>query len=202
MVYYWHKQQINAKGGTDMTAKDYRQAAWEKLSGKWGTAVIGYLIYGLIIGAAGATFIGGLILAGPMMFGLAAFFLWFARRQTPQIETLFSGFSYCFVNSMLAGILTTVFTFLWSLLFVVPGIIKMYGYSMTMYVLADHPEMNAMEAIAESQRIMQGNKWRLFCLDLSFIGWILLCGLTCGILTLWVAPYQQTARAEFYESIR
>ena len=137
-----------------------------------------------------------------MAFGLAAFFLWYARRQTPQLETLFSGFSYCFVNSMLAGILRSVFTFLWSLLLIVPGIVKMYGYSMTMYVLADHPEMSATDAIAESQRIMQGNKWRLFCLDLSFIGWLLLCGLTLGILTFWVAPYMETARAEFYESVR
>lgn len=185
-----------------MTARDYRQAAWEKLSGRWGTAVLGYLLYGLIVGAASATFVGGVILAGPMAFGLAAFFLWIARRQTPQIETLFSGFTYSFMNSMIAGILVSVFTFLWSLLFIVPGIIKMYSYSMTMYILADHPEMTATDAIAESQRIMQGNKWRLFCLDLSFLGWILLCGLTFGILTLWVAPYQQTARAEFYESVR
>ncbi len=185
-----------------MTAKDYRQAAWQKLSGNWGTAVLGYLIYGLIIAAAGATFVGGVILVGPMAFGLAAFFLWFARRQTPQIETLFSGFSYCFVNSMLAGILMSIFTFLWSLLLFIPGIVKAYSYSMTMYVLADHPEMSATDAIAESQRIMQGNKWRLFCLDLSFIGWLFLCALTLGILTLWIAPYQETARAEFYESIR
>ena len=185
-----------------MVAKDYRQAAWQKLSGNWGTAVLGYLIFALIIGAAGATFVGGLILSGPMAFGLAAFFLWFARRQTPQIETLFSGFTYCFVNSMLAGILVSIFTFLWSLLFVIPGIVKMYSYSMTMYVLADHPEMSATDAIAESQRIMQGNKWRLFCLDFSFIGWTLLSALTFGILMLWVAPYQETARAEFYESIR
>ena len=185
-----------------MTAKDYRMAAWEKLSGKWGIAVLGYVLYGLIIGAAGATFIGCILLAGPMAFGLAAYFIWFARRQTPQIETLFSGFSFCFVNAMLAQICVTVFTFLWSLLFFIPGIIKSYSYAMTMYILADHPEMAPLDAIAESKRIMTGNKWRLFCLDLSFIGWLVLCILTFGILTLWIAPYQQCARAEFYESIR
>ena len=103
---------------------------------------------------------------------------------------------------MLADILMSIFTFLWSLLLFIPGIVKAYSYSMTMYVLADHPEMSATDAIAESQRIMQGNKWRLFCLDLSFIGWLFLCALTLGILTLWIAPYQETARAEFYESIR
>ena len=84
----------------------------------------------------------------------------------------------------------------------IPGIIKSYSYAMTMYILADHPEMAPLDAIAESKRIMTGNKWRLFCLDLSFIGWLVLCILTFGILTLWVAPYQQCARAEFYESIR
>ena len=73
---------------------------------------------------------------------------------------------------------------------------------MVPYILRDHPEMTATEAINRSREIMNGRKWNLFCLQFSFIGWILLCGLTFGILTLWVYPYMQQAEANFYESIK
>ena len=72
---------------------------------------------------------------------------------------------------------------------------------MTYYILADNPSMTANDARRKSMDIMRGNKWRLFCLQLSFIGWLLLCVLTLGILTLWISPYIQTATAAFYEDI-
>ena len=95
-----------------------------------------------------------------------------------------------------------VFIFLWSLLLVIPGLIKSYSYAMSNFILADNPTMSANDAITASRKMMDGNKWRLFCLDFSFIGWYLLCGLTFGLLTFFVEPYHQAARAEFYESIR
>ena len=73
---------------------------------------------------------------------------------------------------------------------------------MTFYILKEHPEMTATEAITESRRIMLGNKWRLFCLDFSFIGWYLLSCLTFGILLIWVLPYHEAAHAAFYDSIK
>jgi uncharacterized membrane protein len=80
-----------------------------------------------------------------------------------------------------------LYTFLWTLLFIIPGVIKAYSYSMTPYILAEHPEMTASEAITESRRIMDGNKWRLFCLSLSFIGWSLLCALPVLIAVIIVS---------------
>lgn len=185
-----------------MFAADYRHMAWQKLSGKWGIAVLAYLLLSVIMGVLSGTVIGMILLAGPLSLGYIMLIKAIRDSYTPSIEMLFRGFTMNFVNSMLAYILTGVFTFLWSLLFIVPGIIKSYSYAMTFYVMDDHPEMTAMEAIAESQRIMNGNKWRLFCLEFSFIGWYLLCVLTLGVLTFWVAPYREVAKAEFYESIK
>lgn len=76
-----------------------------------------------------------------------------------------------------------------------------YAYSMSWFILADNPDMPATEARKRSIAMMRGNKWRLFCLDFSFIGWMLLCILTLGILTFWIMPYVQTARAEFYQDL-
>ena len=99
------------------------------------------------------------------------------------------------------SLLNGIFIFLWTLLFIVPGIIKTYSYRLSYYILADNPSMSATEVRKRSIELMRGNKWRLFCLELSFIGWELLCILTLGILSFWVTPYYNAAIAEFYQSL-
>ena len=99
-------------------------------------------------------------------------------------------------------LLVGIFTFLWSLLFIIPGIIKAFSYSMTPYILDENPELGASEAIHRSRMMMKTHKFDLFWLYLSFIGWWLLCILTCGIGFLWLAPYFQTAKAAFYEEVK
>ena len=91
--------------------------------------------------------------------------------------------------------------FLWMLLFIIPGIVAAYRYAMTSFILAENPELTAGEAINCSKELMDGNKWRLFCLNFSFIGWIILCGFTLGIGYLWLTPYEQAANAAFYRDI-
>ena len=86
----------------------------------------------------------------------------------------------------------------WLLLFIVPGIIAAYRYSMAPYIMAENPTMTAMEAIEESKRLMANNKWRLFCLQLSFIGWYILAALTAGIGGIFLAPYTKAAYTAFY----
>ena len=95
-----------------------------------------------------------------------------------------------------------VFVFLWSLLLVIPGIIKMFSYAMTPYILEEHPELTANEAIDHSRAMMKGHKFDLFWLYLSFIGWGILCIFTLGIGNLWLIPYMQTAQASFYEDVK
>ena len=185
-----------------MFAKDYRKAAWAKLSGNWTTVVVSYLLYVVLMSVLSSTGIGSLIFSGVLSVGMMVILLQISRYGTSKIESLFDGFRKGLGNNIVAGILVGVFTFLWSLLFIIPGIVKSYSYSMTFYILADNPEMSPTDAINESRRMMDGNKWRLFCLDLSFIGWYLLSFLTLGILLFWVDPYQMMARAEFYESIK
>ncbi len=172
-----------------MCAKDYRTQAWSQLSGNWGIMVLASLIYAILISALSTTAIGAIVLLGPLTVGYVTVTLMLARGEKPRLEAMFEGIGTHFVDRMLALLLTSIYTFLWSLLFIIPGIIKAYSYSMVPYILRDHPEMTATEAINRSREIMNGRKWNLFCLQFSFIGWILLCGLTFGILTLWVYPY-------------
>lgn len=99
-------------------------------------------------------------------------------------------------------ILSTIYIFLWTLLLIIPGIIKSYSYALTPYILVEHPEMSANEAIEESMRLMDGHKFDLFYLQFSFIGWAILSILSLGLGVFWLIPYQMTAQAAFYRDIK
>lgn len=182
-----------------MFAKDFRQRAWQSLSGNWGIAILAYLLVGIVNGvAASATVgIGSWLIAGIVGVGYASFSLSLGRRENTQIEQLLDG-TKDLGNNFMAGLLVSLYTFLWTLLFIVPGVIKALSYSMTYYILRDNPGMLASEAIKRSEEMMMGHKWQLFCIYLSFIGWILLSFLTCGILMFMVVPYMMQTSAEFY----
>lgn len=104
-------------------------------------------------------------------------------------------------RSLSVGALTYLYIFLWSLLLVIPGIIKSYSYAMTFFIAKENPDLTAEQAVLASMKIMDGNKMKLFLLDLSFIGWIILSMLTFGIGFIFVAPYMENARAAFYEEL-
>ena len=104
-------------------------------------------------------------------------------------------------TTALSRLLKSTYTFLWSLLFVIPGIVASFSYAMTDYILAEHPELTASEAINRSKEMMRGNRFRLFCLELSFIGWSILCLFTFGIGNLWLTPYKNAAKAAFYREV-
>jgi len=179
--------------------------------------VLVWLIITLIIGGAGK-------------LGYATFNLKLVDHKYVSLSDLFSQFHRLgagFCMNFLMGL----YTFLWSLLFVIPGLIKGYSYAMTPYILAEHPELSVNEAITRSRQVMDGNKWRLFCLGFSFIGWQLLCalptliaaggvlGMTYGtrswlsllwlipagipsfIGMLFLRPYQEAAYAAFYRDV-
>lgn len=184
-----------------LKAKDFRSQAWSKLSGKWGTVVVAYLLMSFLIGLSGLVAIGPLLFTGPLTLGFSIIVLNIVRGKESEISTLFEAFND-FVRSFILFITNTILIGLWSLLFVIPGIIKSLSYSMAYFILKDNPELSANEARKKSMAMMQGNKWRLFCLYFSFIGWYLLSILTFGILFLWVMPYIQTAQAAFYESLK
>lgn len=122
------------------------------------------------------------------------------RQKEPDLASLFGYFRH-WKTAAAAKFLQDLYVFLWSLLLIIPGIMAGYSYAMTEYILAEHPEMTAGEAIARSREMMDGYRGRLFCLDLSFIGWALLSALTFNIGDLWLNPYRQAARAAFYREI-
>ena len=122
------------------------------------------------------------------------------RGSDVQLDTMGEGFKD-YGRILGTMLLSSVYQFLWMLLLIIPGIIKGYSYALTPYLLKDHPELKFNAAIEESMRLMSGNKMRLFILDLTYIGWFLLCIVTLGIATLWVNPYWCTARAAFYEDL-
>ena len=118
-----------------------------------------------------------------------------------KIEGLFDGFKD-YGRVFLTSLLQNIYTFLWTLLLIIPGIIKSIAYSQTFFVLKDNPELKNNAAIERSMAMMEGHKMEYFCLMLSFIGWILLSILTLGIGLLWVTPYMSTAMAHFYEYVK
>ncbi len=183
-------------------AKDFRRVARENLASYWWPSIGCLLLYMLVSGAATGTVIGAIVLAGPLWYGYNTYWLERVRGWRPTIGTLFEGFTHCFGTSIATYLLQGLFIILWSLLLFVPGIIKSYSYAMCPYILRDCPNMDALEVIDTSRAMMDGSKWRLFCLDMSFIGWLLLCAVTFGIAGLYVIPYMQTSRAAFYEEVR
>lgn len=184
---------------------ELRAAAREQLKGNWGKAVLVNLLFLIITGIGGGIPYVGIIVAlligGPMTLGLIGFFVRLKRGEYAVLENLFDGFKY-FTPSLVLYLLTSIFTFLWSLLLIVPGIIAAIRYSQAYFILNDNPGMEAMQAIKLSKEMMQGNKWKYFLLHLSFIGWGLLCILTLGIGFLWLSPYITTTLANFYDDLK
>lgn len=139
-----------------------------------------------------------LLIGGAIDLGLKRYNLdLLTRENPPAFATLFSRFCI-WGRAFGLQLMTSLLTFLWSLLFIIPGIVATYRYALAPYLMAENPDMGVMEAIGRSKELMMGNKWRLFCLQLSFIGWNLVCVLTLGIGYLWLAPYQNAAETAFY----
>ena len=121
-------------------------------------------------------------------------------REMPYL-TLFDGFSFA-GKAILLYIVQYIFIFLWSLLFVIPGIIAAYRYRFAYYNLCENPDMGVMEALNMSKAQTNGFKWQLFVLDLSFIGWRILSGLTLNILAIWLNPYIVQTDVGFFQQIK
>ena len=206
---------------------ELRAQARERLEGKWGTFVLMtflMLVIQTILQIPG--YIGSLLeilspenvlaslsfsnisnilslLALPLSWGLTVSLLRNHREESVDLENLFDGFrGGRYTRVFCALFLVNLFTFLWALLLIIPGIIKAFSYALTPYIVMDEPELTARQAITRSCEIMEGRRWKLFCLYLSFIGWGILCLLTFGIGFLWLAPYMNASVAAFYEDAR
>lgn len=211
-----------------MGISQLKKQALFSLKGKWGVAVgltvIVFLVSFVpqilvdIIASGGftewmyqdeTTIIGDIfgmlfsIATLPLFVAMYWFYLGIAREEDPTISEVFSIYknSQIALKMIFGSILQGVFIFLWSLLLLIPGIIKAFSYSQMFYLLRDHPELTPLEAISESKKRMKGLKGKYFLMYLSFIGWAILVPFTLGIGLLWLAPYMETTRATFYNEL-
>lgn len=147
-------------------------------------------------------FLLSILVFNPLIVGCYRFFLQNSRGSA-ELNELGAGFKGDWGNVVLVMFLKNLFLALWTMLFIIPGIVKAYAYRMVPYILKEHPELSGTQAITLSRRMMKGHKGDAFVLDLSFIGWILLSALTFGILHLfYVGPYIQATDAELYKVVR
>ena len=182
-----------------MTRAELKSAAKEQIQRKIGLYFVMSLIVSWIILACSFIPFGSIasfVIAPAFSLALCMFFLKLTKGEEVSVVDVFAGFNKT-GRALWLNILISVFTFLWSLLLVIPGIIKAYAYSMPFYVLADNPELTASETLAKSQSMMRGHK-----MELSFIGWYFIVGLTFGLAAIYVAPYMHATIANFYNSIK
>lgn len=202
--------------------QDYKNEALSALRGNWAPALVAtilLLVLSLCIsGTSAALSSYSLQMSAALTFGfglLEILVLWplavgFNNAFRLLLETgdnrlagnMFSlGFGNM-LHNIWGTFLMGLFIVLWSLLFLIPGIIKSFSYAMTPFILVEHPELSANKAIDESRRLMKGRKFDLFYLYLSFIGWFILSILSLGIGFLWLIPYMQTSLAAFYADVK
>ena len=182
-----------------------KSAAKRQIKGNIGILFAISLLSGLITSALSAIplvgSIAGMLLSAAFSLALIDIYMGVSDGRKPEVGDLFSQ-----IRNVLPAFCTTflvgLFTFLWSLLLIVPGIIKDCSYSQAMYILAENPGISPTEAINRSKSMMDGHKMEYFLLSLSFIGWSILGIFTLGILYIWLIPYMQTTLANYYRSLK
>lgn len=198
-----------------LSRPELKNNALSMLRGKWTQPVVATLIVTLVSGVTqggsqshSATFITlgtlvALLIAENLQYGFSVGMLRFNRGRENTVNEMFSaGFKEDYGRVLGLMLLGTLFIILWSLLLIIPGIIKAYAYSMAPYIAEDNPELGPRECLIRSEALMYGHKMDLFILHLSFIGWILLGILSLGIGLLWVAPWTEMAQVKFYEELK
>ena len=181
----------------------FKGTAKGNLKGNWGTAILVCLIIGAIATAVSIVpMVGGLIsliITGPLTVAEIRYFSALHKKQKATVGTAFTDFGKDFSGSVGTYLLESLYVFLWTLLLIIPGIIKSYSYAMSMFLKSKNPNMKSNDAITLSRKIMDGKKAKLFWLDLSFIGWMILCVFTLFIGFIFLVPYMSASRLAFYE---
>ncbi len=180
-----------------------RQLGGNVISSTWLLLAIAYIVISAVISTSTVFIVGPILIVGPITISMARILINSATTNTDvDLAELLHGFKNDISGNILLGFMYSLFIFLWSLLFVIPGIIKTYSYSMCFYIKNDNPEKDWKECLNESQIMMYGHRWQLFLLDLSFIGWYIVGALCFGIGTYFVIPYHQMSYANFYLALK
>ena len=192
------------------TRAELKAMAKQQIKGNIGMLFVVTLIIGAVSAIAGAVAgvvpgVGlavSVVVTPALSLSLVRVYLALVNAgKKPEAKDAFTGFDD-FWTAFKTTFLVGLYTFLWSLLFVIPGIIKAFSYSQAMYIVAENKGIGAREAIRQSQAMMDGHKAELFVLGLSFIGWGLLVTVTLGIAAIWVVPYMQATMVNFYNNLK
>jgi uncharacterized membrane protein len=181
--------------------QDIISYAKNKVAQNWVLAILGSLVFIVISAAASLLSIGSIIVSGPLALGYAYWALFIVRKDEFEVEHLFDGFKN-FVNSLVLYLLMILLIIAWSLLLIVPGVIKALAFSQAIFILADEPEIKGMDALRKSEAMMKGNKTKYFLMGLIFLLLGLACILTLGIGFFFLAPVIQVSLAKFYDEVR
>ena len=175
-----------------------KAAAKNQIRGNIGILFVCTLVIGLVTSVASVV---SWLVYPAFAISSVLIYLGMTAGKKPQVADVFTGFNV-FGKAFWLSFLTGLFTMLWMCLLWVPGIIKAISYSMAPYILAENPNLTARQALNESKRITNGVKMDLFVLQLSYIGWALLCAVTFGIALIYVGPYMQATMANAYLAIK
>ena len=199
----------------NMSRAQLKEQAKKQLGGnifshQWLFFVLVMVIIGVILGVCSGLswlVIGAialLVVTGPLTYATALISAKLAKGGNEvSVNDTFAGFTNGrFGQTFLLGLMWEIFICLWSLLFIIPGIIKYYAYSMAFYIYNDDNSKTWSQCLKESQELTKGHKWELFVLDLSFIGWMIVGSFVFGIGTLWVGVYQRQTLANFYYALK
>lgn len=200
-----------------MNRAEIKSKAKEKIKGKlwevWKPMLI-MVVIGAIVGAlasstsspeeinSGTSLVSVILdfLLCPLTVGIYGYYLNFVRGKKYDVKDIFNYYKNIW-PIILITFLTSLFVILWSILFLIPGIIAALSYSMVVYLMADG-EIDGMNTMKKSQEMMKGYKWDYFVFGLSFLGWILLVAITFGIAAIYVAPYMSISQTLYYEELR
>ena len=160
------------------------------------------LLIVLLIVLAALAVLAMVFLVNPLLVGLKRFFLQSGERKTDVQEMFFAFRRGHYLNVVKVMFLRNLYLFLWSLLFVVPGIIKSYEYSMIPYLLAEDPTLDSRQVFRLTWEMTEGEKWNIFVLELSFFGWLFLGVMACGIGVLFVEPYMEATYVELFLALK
>ena len=184
-----------------MQRKEAKRRALDTLRNRWGEAIVVSLLYSIILTALSSVIgVGGLLFSSILLIGYYTIQIEAMNNKKFNVEKIVSGLNGNTLSTRIVlSVIKNLYIFLWSLLFIIPGIVKHYGYMLTEFIAMENPEMSASDCLRKSQELMDGHKKELFVLDLSFIGWHLLCILSCGIGYLFLNPYIIQTRIQYID---
>jgi uncharacterized membrane protein len=183
------------------TRKELKKQAWEQLRPTYWMVLLAILVSYAIQPAMLPI---AIIITGPIAVGMVIYLIDIIENKSNgrKIEMILEAFKKNLATNIVAHLIVAIYTFLWSLLFIIPGIVKALSYSMTTYILAENDTIDAMDAIKQSQDMMNGHKMELFLLILSFFWWYVLSMITFGIGFIFLLPYVKMTITNYYLELR